>query len=143
MGKIIHPFQGAFVPDRLIQDNILIAHENFQSFKCKSGSTGWIAIKLDMEKTYDRLEWGFIFTSLEKLGFSSQWVGWIKACISSASFSVIVSCVPGDQFYSSRGIRQGDPLSPYLFILCAELLARLFSSTAIGPTKPIEVPIGK
>lgn len=50
MGQIIHPFQGAFVLDRLIQDNILIAHEIFQSFKCKAGNNGWIVIKLDMEK---------------------------------------------------------------------------------------------
>ena len=59
LGQIIHPLQGAFVPDHLIQDNILIAHKNFQFFKTKSGSNGWIAIKLDMEKTYD-IDWSEI-----------------------------------------------------------------------------------
>ncbi|XP_010676027.1 uncharacterized protein LOC104891937 [Beta vulgaris subsp. vulgaris] len=143
MGHIIHPLQGAFVPDRLIQDNILIAHEVFQSFKNKSGASGWIAIKLDMEKAYDRLEWNYIFTTLEKLGFAAQWVNWVKACITSTSFSVLVNGIPGEKFSPSRGIRQGDPLSPFLFILCAELLARLLSSAASGPTKPIGVPIGR
>ena len=56
LGKIIHPLQGAFVPERLIQDNVLLAHEVFHSFRKKSGAKGWLAIKLDMEKAYDRLE---------------------------------------------------------------------------------------
>ena len=116
MGKTIHPFQGAFVPYRLIQANILIAHEIFQSFKCKSGSTGWIAIKLDMEKAYDRLEWGFIFTSLEKLGFSAQWVNWIKAGISSPSFSVLVNGIRGINFVLPVGSGKAIHYPPiYLF----------------------------
>ena len=143
MGQIIRPLQGAFVPDRLIQDNILIAHEIFQSFKTKTGSSGWIAIKLDMKKAYDRLEWNYIFTTLDKLGFSAKWVEWVEACITSTSFSVLVNGIPGTKFSPSCGIRQGDPLSPYLFILCAELLARLLAAAASGPTKPIGVPIGK
>lgn len=68
MGKIIHPLQGAFVPERLIQDNILRVHEVFHSFRNKKGLEGWIALKLDMEKAYDRLEWNFIIITLEKLG---------------------------------------------------------------------------
>ncbi|XP_048502732.1 uncharacterized protein LOC125498547 [Beta vulgaris subsp. vulgaris] len=143
LGQIIHPLQGAFVPDRLIQDNILIAHEVFQAFRSKSGPNGWIVIKLDMEKAYDRLEWSYIFTTLDKLGFSPIWIGWIEECISSSSFSVLVNGVPGEKFFPSRGIRQGDPISPYLFILCAELLARLLSSAANSPTKPVGVPVGK
>lgn len=133
LGKIVHPLQGAFVPDRLIQDNILMAHEVFHAFRKKTGASGWIAIKLDMEKAYDRLEWGYIFTTLEKLGFCQQWIDWIRECVSTVSFSVIVNGIPSDQFFPSRGIRQGDPLSPYLFILCAELLARQLQY--IGPER--------
>ena len=143
LGQIIHPLQGVFVPDRLIQDNILLAHEVFQSFKSKSGTTGWIAIKLDMEKAYDRLEWNYIFTTLEKLGFAPTWIEWVKACVTTSSFSVLVNGIPGEQFFPSRGIRQGDPLSPYLFTLCAELLARLVSHAANSPSKPVGVPVGK
>lgn len=61
MPKLIHPVQGAFVPERDIQDNTLIAHEIFHSFRGKKGKTGWIVVKLDMEKAYDRLEWDFVF----------------------------------------------------------------------------------
>ncbi|XP_057251441.1 uncharacterized protein LOC130591711 [Beta vulgaris subsp. vulgaris] len=142
-GKIIHPLQGAFVPERLIQDNILIAHEVFHSFSKKSGSEGWIAIKLDMEKAYDRLEWDYILVTLKKLGFCSQWVAWIRCCITTPSFSVLVNGIPGDRFTPSRGIRQGDPLSPYLFIICAELLARQLSAANDHRDKLIGVPIGK
>ncbi|XP_057249105.1 uncharacterized protein LOC104906541 [Beta vulgaris subsp. vulgaris] len=142
LGKIIHPLQGAFVPERLIQDNVLIAHEVFHSFKKKSGNQGWLAIKLDMEEAYDRLEWNFIFAVFKKLGFCERWVGWMKECISSVSFSVLVNGIPGDVFYPSRGIRQGDPLSPYIFILCAEILARqLHAASREGP-KLVGVSLG-
>ena len=143
LGKIIHPLQGAFVPERLIQDNILIAHEVFHSFRNKSGREGWIAIKLDMEKTYDRLEWGYILPTLVKLGFSPVWINWIRSCITSTSFSVLVNGIPGDRFFPSRGIRQGDPLSPYLFILCAEVLARELSQASNCPEKLIGVSLGR
>ncbi|XP_048490082.1 secreted RxLR effector protein 78-like [Beta vulgaris subsp. vulgaris] len=133
MGKIIHPLQGAFVPERLIQDNVLLAHEVFHSFKNKKGLRGWIALKLDMKKAYDRLEWNFIFITLEKLGFCSRWIEWLKQCITTVSFSVLVNGIPGETFVPSRGIRQGDPLSPYIFILCAEILARqLHRASSIG-----------
>ncbi|XP_057250731.1 uncharacterized protein LOC130591430 [Beta vulgaris subsp. vulgaris] len=143
LGKIIHPLQGAFVPERAIQDNILIAHEVFHSFSKKSGYEGWIVVKLNMEKAYDRLEWNYILVTLRKLGFCSQWVEWIKCCISTPSFSVLVNGIPSDRFIPSRGIRQGDPLSPYLFILCSELLARQLSAAIAQNDKPIGVSKGK
>ena len=142
LGKIIHPLQGAFVPERLIQDNILLAHEIFHSFRRKGGKSGWIAIKLDMEKAYDRLEWPFVLTMLEKLVFCSRCISWIKECIITPSFSVLFNGMPGSSFRPSRGIRQGDPLSPYLFILSAELLARQFVAACRHRDKLIGVPIG-
>lgn len=142
-GKIIHPLQGTFVLERLMQDNILIALEGFQSFRKKSVVEGWIAIKLNTEKVYDRLEWDYILTSLEKLGFCSQQISWINSCISSPSFSILVNYIPGDRFYPSREIRQGDPLSPNLFILCDELLARQISFARSQKVKLMRVSSGK
>lgn len=89
----------------------------FFSFKNKGGKEGWLEIMLDMEKGYDRLEWDYVLVTLRKLGFHHRFIDWIESCISSMSFSVLVNGIPGSQFSSSRGLRQGDHLSPYLFNL--------------------------
>ena len=71
-----------------------MAHEVFDAFKKKSRIFVWIAIKLDMKKAYDILEWGYIFTTLEKLRFYQQWITWIRECITTVSFSVLVNGIP-------------------------------------------------
>ncbi|XP_057252132.1 secreted RxLR effector protein 78-like [Beta vulgaris subsp. vulgaris] len=126
----------------MIQDNVLLAHEVFHSFKNKKGTSGWLAIKLDMEKAYDRLEWNYIFTTLEKLGFCDRWIEWLRQCISTVSFSVLVNGIPGETFVPQRGIRQGDPLSPYIFILCAEMLARQLQNASLAGTRSLGVTLG-
>ena len=82
LNKIISPLQGAFSPGRFINDNIMLAHEIMHSFKKKKGKTGYMAVKLDMEKAYDRLEWDFIKTILTRLGFHPKWIGWIMQLFS-------------------------------------------------------------
>ncbi|XP_026445212.1 uncharacterized protein LOC113345752 [Papaver somniferum] len=117
----------AFVANRQIHDNVVITHEILHSFKRKkkNNKNGFLAIKLDLSKAFDRLEWPFILAVFEKLGFSKEWCQMISQCINTVSYSVLVNGSPSDAFFPSRGIRQGDFLSPYIFILCMEVLSKL------------------
>jgi hypothetical protein len=124
--KIISPHQSAFLQGRSIHDNSILAHELFHSMKKKRGRGGLMALKLDMEKAFDRLEWSFLAKVFSCLGFSAHWIQLIQQCISTVSFSLLLNGSPFGKFFPGRGIRQGDPLSPFLFILGMEALSRLF-----------------
>uniref|UniRef100_A0A2N9IC90 Reverse transcriptase domain-containing protein n=1 Tax=Fagus sylvatica TaxID=28930 RepID=A0A2N9IC90_FAGSY len=123
--RIVSPWQGAFVPGRLIQDNTIIAEEVVSLMKKSTAKDGFMAIKLDMEKAYDMIEWSFLLNILKLLGFCDKWIELIRECISSPSFSVLINGSPHGMISPSRGLRQGDPLSPFLFILGTEIDALL------------------
>ena len=89
--KIIDPVQSAFIPHWSIHDNILLALEVITKFNSMKGKKSWVALKLDMKKAYDRIEWSFLFKCLRKLGFHPNWIQWIQQCVTTVSYSVIVN----------------------------------------------------
>jgi hypothetical protein len=125
---IISPTQSAFVPGRLITDNVLVAYECFHAIKKrKEGKQGFCAVKLDMHKAYDRIEWSFLEKILLQMGFQQRWVKMIMSCVSTVQYRVRFNSQETEIIKPTRGLRQGDPLSPYLFLLCTEGLTSLIN----------------
>ena len=89
------------------------------------GKDGQMAIKLDISKAYDRVEWQFLKKMMLRLGFDERWVALAMETIHTASYSVLINVEPQGFFKPTRGTKQGDPLSPYLFLLCTEGLSAM------------------
>ena len=96
----------------------------------KSKKMGFMAMKLDISKVYDRVKCSYLRKIMEKLGFCERWVSLVLECISIVSYSILANREPKGDIMPSRGLRQGDPLSPYLFLLCSEGLNRMLQQVA-------------
>lgn len=121
---LISSNQSAFISGRSIQDNILLAHEIVRNYHKTSG-TPRCSLKIDLQKAYDIVSWDPIRAVMKKLGFPHQFIDWIYSCISTSRFSVMVNGSPFGFFGAKRGIRQGCPISPYIFVMVMEVFSAL------------------
>ena len=122
MDSLISPLQSAFIPGRQMIDSIVTAEEIVAAWR-RSGTSGFLW-KVDFAKAYDSIDWRYLWNVLRRRGFSEIWVRWIQLCVTTSSCSVLVNGRPqGGWFQPQRGIRQGCPLAPLLFILAVDTLA--------------------
>lgn len=132
MDILVDNCQSAFLHGRVIRDNIILSHELVKGYNRK-GVFPRCMMKVDMQNAYDSLEWPFLEQILCSLNFRDIFVQWVMDCVSSVSYSIIINGKPSVPFPARKGLRQGDPLSRFLFVLAMEYLNRLLKTLRSNP----------
>lgn len=137
---LIHQNQGAFVKDRELPFNILTCQDLVRGYSRKGVSPRCI-MKIDLHKAFDSVRWQFLKELMTHMKFPPQFVSWVMECITSVTYRVHVNGQIGEVFKGGRGLKQGDPLSPLLFVLTTEYFTRLMMTPDTNPNFAFHPPI--
>ena len=130
---VVSENQSAFQAGRVITDTILMAFETSHYMKHhQKGKTSFMAPKLDMSKAYDRVEWKYLELMMKRMGFADRWVALMMECISSVNYSILINGETSPVIHPTKGIKQWDPLSPYLFLFCTKGLHSLLQHSTVS-----------
>jgi len=129
MNSIISGSQSAFLKGRHLVDGVLVVNEVVDL--AKRSKRECLILKVDFEKAYDSVDWDFLAYMMRRVGFCEKWVRWMKACVFGGNMSILVNGSPTEEINVQRGLKQGDLLAPFLFLLVAEGFSSLMSK-AVG-----------